>query len=50
MTPTEVVDWRTRSIFGVEEEGGEEKEDKMLTLGVVALEAGLEELRALRIN
>ena len=50
MTPTEAADLWTRSIFGVEEEGREEKEGKRLTLGVVAPEAELEDGRASRLN
>ena len=50
VTPTEATDLRTRSIFGVEEEGVEEEEGKRLTLGVVALEAGLKDGWALRIK
>ena len=40
VTPTEAIDLRMRSIFGVEEEGGGEKEGKRIMLGVVAPEAG----------
>ena len=50
MTPTEATVLRTRSIFDVEAEGGEEKEGNILTLDVVAPEAGLEDGRVSRIN
>ena len=44
------TDRRMRSIFGVEEEGTEEKEGKRLTLWVVAPDAVLEDERVSRIN